>query len=106
MAAAEGQQGLQCIRAGWENGDKVDDFEGGLALFGTRAGQLGHMNDSRPGGLKIGAYLRTHLSGASLDPPTVPIHRLSLLEVSVRIGKVGRQISLKGGSLPLMTKRG
>src|SRR5438552_2728337 len=38
MAAALGQQGLWPIRAGWEDDDEGDDFEGGLVLFGARAG--------------------------------------------------------------------
>src|SRR5437588_3453817 len=50
MSATEGQQRWWPIQARWEDGDEVGDFDGGLALFGARARQLGDMSDPRPAG--------------------------------------------------------
>jgi len=41
----------------------------------------------------------------ALDPPTMVIDGFSLLEVGMRIGKVGRQISLQGGFVAFDNKK-
>lgn len=69
----------------------------GLLLFGTSAPQLGNMSDPRPAGVKIGTHLRTDLDRAPFNSPALAIYRLRLLELSMRIGKVGSQIDLEGG---------
>ena len=97
MPAAECQEGLRPIRPRWQDGDKVDDFDRGLVLFGASARQLGHMGDPRPTGLKIGAHLRTDLDRTPFDSPALSISRLRLQELSVRIGKVSSQIGLECG---------
>ncbi len=62
------------------------------------------MHHPRPVGLKIGTHIRTDPDGAPFDAPALSIHRLGLLELSVRIGKGGSQIGLEGGLVPLDDK--
>src|SRR5260221_3606790 len=55
------------------------------------------MGHPRPVGLKIGTHFRTDPDGAPFDAPALSIYRLGLLELSIRISKVGSQIGLEGG---------
>jgi hypothetical protein len=62
------------------------------------------MGDPRPISMKIGTQFLADFDTPTLNTPTVPIHGVSLLELSVRIGKVGRQIGLKGRLVALDDK--
>jgi hypothetical protein len=53
------------------------------------------MGDPRPIDLKIGTQLLTDFDDAALHAPAMPIKRLGLLELGLRISEIGGQIGLE-----------
>lgn len=95
MSTVQFQQVLRGILPRRQNTDEVHDLSGGLALERTRACELGDVGDPWPIDIKIGTQLLAHFDDTALDAPTLPIQGLSLLELSVWIGKIGSQIGLQ-----------
>ena len=97
MSTTQVQQPLRCVWPRRQDADDIDHLDGRFSFARPCARQLGDMGDPRPLRLKIGTHFLTDFDTPVLNAPTVPIHGGSLLELSVRIGKGGRHIGLKGG---------
>jgi hypothetical protein len=80
-----------------QESDEIGYFDGRLPFFATSAGDLSNVGDPRPIRLQRGTQLLADQDHPVLDAPTMPIKRLGLLKLSLRISKRGCQIALECG---------
>ena len=105
MSTAQGQEGLGSICFRWQDGDEEDHLDSRLSLFGAAASDLGNMCDAGPSSLQISTELLTDLDHTMLDAPAMPIKRLGLLELGLRISEIGGQIGLEYGLIAFDDKK-
>jgi hypothetical protein len=95
--------GSICFR--WQDGDEEDHLDSRLSLFSAGASELGNMGDAGPISLQISTEFLTHLDHTMLDAPTMSIKGLSLLNLGMRISKIGSQIGLQRGLVAFDDKK-
>ncbi len=67
--------------------------------------ELSNMGDAGPISLQISTEFLTHLDHTMLDAPTMSIKGLSLLNLGMRISKIGSQIGLQRGLVAFDNKK-
>lgn len=105
MSTAQGQEGLGSICFRWQDGDEENHLDSRLSLFSAGASELGSMGDAGPISLQISTEFLTHLDHTMLDAPTMSIKGLSLLNLGMRISKIGSQIGLQRGLVAFDDKK-
>ena len=79
-----------------QDGQQIGHFAGGLSFEGTGARDLGHMGNARPIRLQVGTEFLADQDAPVFDASPMPLNGLGLLNVSMPISKISRQIAIEG----------